>query len=41
MEQGHKGPHLPDRKAIAVAKEEIKNKAQEDKEARLKEERAL
>jgi len=41
VEQGHKGPHLPDRKARAVAKEEIKNKVQEDKEAKLNEERAI
>lgn len=43
VDSGHKGPHLPDRKPLAAAagKEEVKNKVQEDKEAKLKEERDI
>jgi hypothetical protein len=35
VEIGHKGPHLPDRKALGATKDEIKNKAQEEKEAEM------
>jgi hypothetical protein len=43
VDLGHKGPHLPDRKTLGPAggKEEVKNKAQEDKEAKMREDREL